>query len=115
MNYFKHDCEYVISFKDRKEQIFVARFNTTLVGAWNMDKSLSRGDCTNSVVSTKCKWYSGACGCVGTCARTEKHCASKIASYVCNQLPYQVPYICQKRKIGIFSISFNEICYHYYI
>ena len=73
-----------------------------------MDDSLSRIECTASVVKTSS--FFGTCGFIGDCARLEKKCASKIASYVCDQTLYSAPYICQKRKKGIFSKILN-LCF----
>ena len=66
-----------------------------------MDTSLSRLECTASVVRTSCDV--GTCGCAGNCARIEKQCPNKFTTYVCGQWLYRAPYICQKRKKGIFS------------
>ena len=70
------------------------------VGAWQMDPSLSRKECSTSVVSDYCAWYN-----VGLCARTTKECGNKLTSYVCDQNAWQVPYICQKKKKGMFVIK----------
>lgn len=72
-----------------------------IIEVWSVDDSLSRLECTASVVSTSCSW--GTCGCAGHCARIDNTCSSNFTSYLCNTYPYKASYICQKTKKGIFS------------